>query len=169
MKPKCSWKSFCSTLHMTLECRDTKLWPISRCITMSLLWRGESIKSNTRIKLVCWRITHSRHSSTYCSLIDQWSLRVLLDCTMFLTRDVAWISKTKKLIAWRSWSLNAFIPFVCRVLTLPFLQLQSSPKNQPIYRRTWVGRRSCSLLEEMFQGISITDMVCSCTTCATKA
>jgi len=26
---------------MTLECRDTKLWPISGCITMSLPWRAE--------------------------------------------------------------------------------------------------------------------------------
>jgi hypothetical protein len=155
---------------MTLKCKDTKLWPISRCITMSLLWRGEWIKSNTRIRLVCWRITLTRHASTYCSLIDQWSLRILLvDCTMFLTWDVAWISKTKNSIAWRSWSLNTFIPFVCRVLTLPFLQLHRSPKNQPICRRNWVGRRSCSLLEETFQGISITDMVWSCTTCATKA
>ncbi len=113
MKPKCSWKSFYSTLHMTLECRDTKLWPISRCIRMSLL----STKSNTRIRLVCWRITHTRHSSTYCSVIDQWSLRILLvDCTIFLTWDVPWISETKNSIAWRSWSQNTFIPFVCRVL-----------------------------------------------------
>jgi hypothetical protein len=34
VKPKwilelCCWKYFYSGLHMTLECRDTKLWPIS--------------------------------------------------------------------------------------------------------------------------------------------
>jgi hypothetical protein len=30
-------KCFSSGLHMTLECRDIKLWPISGCITMSLV------------------------------------------------------------------------------------------------------------------------------------
>ncbi len=30
------------TLHLTLACRDTTLWPISGCITMSLPWRAES-------------------------------------------------------------------------------------------------------------------------------
>jgi hypothetical protein len=29
-------KCFYSGLHVTLECRDTKLWPVSGCITMSL-------------------------------------------------------------------------------------------------------------------------------------
>jgi hypothetical protein len=34
VKPKwilelCCWKCFYSGLHMTLECRDTKLWPVS--------------------------------------------------------------------------------------------------------------------------------------------
>jgi len=30
------------TLHLTLECGDTTLWPISGCITMSLPRRAES-------------------------------------------------------------------------------------------------------------------------------
>ncbi len=37
-------KCFCSGLHMTLECRDTKFWPNSACITMSLHRRAEPIK-----------------------------------------------------------------------------------------------------------------------------
>jgi len=30
-------KPFYSGLHMSLECRDIKVWPISGCITMSLV------------------------------------------------------------------------------------------------------------------------------------
>jgi hypothetical protein len=39
------WKCFYSGLHMTLECRDTKLWFLSGrdCITMSLTQRAEPI------------------------------------------------------------------------------------------------------------------------------
>ncbi len=42
------WSCLCqecfhsSNLHMTLECRDTKLWPVSGCITMSLILKGRS-------------------------------------------------------------------------------------------------------------------------------
>jgi hypothetical protein len=34
--PSDMWEmGFYRGLHMTLECRDTKLWPISKCVTMS--------------------------------------------------------------------------------------------------------------------------------------
>jgi hypothetical protein len=45
---KCSY----SGLHMTSECRNTKLWLISRCITMSLLSSGQSQKKLAR----CFRL-----------------------------------------------------------------------------------------------------------------
>jgi hypothetical protein len=35
-------KCLCSGLHMTQECRDTKLWPVSGCITISLYLEGQS-------------------------------------------------------------------------------------------------------------------------------
>jgi len=35
-----STKYFYGELHITLECKDTKLWPIFGCITMSLLMLG---------------------------------------------------------------------------------------------------------------------------------
>jgi hypothetical protein len=39
------WTFFYSGLHMTLKRRDTKLWPVSGCIAMSLPWRAEPIKT----------------------------------------------------------------------------------------------------------------------------
>jgi hypothetical protein len=34
--PSVMWEmGFYDGLHMTLECRDPKLWPISKCVTMS--------------------------------------------------------------------------------------------------------------------------------------
>jgi hypothetical protein len=44
---KCSY----SGLHMTLECRDTKLWLISRCITMSVLSSEQSQKKIGQVVL----------------------------------------------------------------------------------------------------------------------
>jgi hypothetical protein len=51
----CFWKScFCSELHMTpeLKCRDINLWPISECITMSLVSTLKG-RANKRTGLGC--------------------------------------------------------------------------------------------------------------------
>lgn len=49
MKPKCilgvMQEMFYSEVHMTLECRDTQLWPLSGCTPMSLPSRADPIKA----------------------------------------------------------------------------------------------------------------------------
>jgi hypothetical protein len=46
-------KCFCSGLHMSLVCKDSKLWPVSGCIIMSLvfIWTGRANNKQTN-KLV---------------------------------------------------------------------------------------------------------------------
>ncbi len=39
------WKCFYSGLHMTLECRDTKLWPLTECIPIVSTLKGRANKS----------------------------------------------------------------------------------------------------------------------------
>jgi hypothetical protein len=48
----CSTKYFYSELHITLECKDIKLWPIFGCITMSLLMLGDFLKFSYEEPLV---------------------------------------------------------------------------------------------------------------------
>jgi len=47
-----SIKYFYSELHITLECKDTKLLPIFGCITMSLLMLGDFLKFSYEEPLV---------------------------------------------------------------------------------------------------------------------
>jgi hypothetical protein len=59
-------KCFQSGLHTTLECRDTKLWPVSGCITISLPWRAEPTnkslnKKNVETLVHIWNTGEERH------------------------------------------------------------------------------------------------------------
>ncbi len=51
-------------LHMTLECRTTKLWPLSGCIPMSLPWKGEPTRKSAWQKYV-------RHDTTRMRVENQ--------------------------------------------------------------------------------------------------
>ncbi len=64
-----SWKCFYSGLHMTLECRDTRLWPVSGgCITMSLPWKAEPTKCfETALAVV-----HTLPNSARCAIRFWW-------------------------------------------------------------------------------------------------
>jgi len=77
------WKCFCSGLHMTLEGRDTKLWPtFSGCITMASLYpQGQS--QQTRLDF--WGIDMSRlHGLGFgcrnVSIVDSWRHMTQLEC-----------------------------------------------------------------------------------------
>ncbi len=59
-------KCFQSGLHTTLQCRATKLWPVSECITISLLWRAEPTnkslyKRNVKTWQHIWNTGEERH------------------------------------------------------------------------------------------------------------
>ncbi len=62
-------KCFQSGLHTTLECRDTKLWPVSGCITISLPWRDRANKKNVKTLEHIWNTGEERHvtSESSCS------------------------------------------------------------------------------------------------------
>jgi hypothetical protein len=77
------WKYFYSGLHMTLEGRDTELWPIvSGCITMASLYpEGQSQQT----KLDFWGIDMSRlHGLGFrcrnVSIVDSWRHMTQLEC-----------------------------------------------------------------------------------------
>lgn len=50
-------RCFYSGLNMTLECKNTKLWPVCGCFTMSLPWKAERINGSMlscNMLLVAW-------------------------------------------------------------------------------------------------------------------
>jgi hypothetical protein len=65
------WKCFYNGRHMTLECGDTKLWPVSGCIPMSLsTLKGR--KTNGRAAAIRFFITQRLKSLTrpyHCTLL----------------------------------------------------------------------------------------------------
>jgi len=77
-------KCFQSGLHTTLECRDTKLWPISGCITISLPWRAEPRnkslnKKNVKTLEHIWNTGEERHVTSESSCSES----AFGDCVIF--------------------------------------------------------------------------------------
>jgi hypothetical protein len=77
-------KCFQSGLHTTLECRDTKLWPISGCITISLPWRAEPTnkslnKKNVKTLEHIWNTGEERHVTSESSCSES----AFGDCVIF--------------------------------------------------------------------------------------
>jgi hypothetical protein len=77
-------KCFQSGLHTTLECRDTKLWPISGCITISLPWRAEPTnkslnKKNVKTLEHIWNTGEEMHVTSESSCSES----AFGDCVIF--------------------------------------------------------------------------------------